>query len=119
MAKDQVMEVSLRNPNTYTKKERNSFLIGLMGQNMMYNVVASCLMYYLQFTVLIPAMTVSVIFTIARIFDAVNDPIMGTIVDRTRTKWGKCVPYLRIVPIPVMIISILCYVSFGFYGDGS
>lgn len=119
MAKQKVMEVSLKNPNTYTKKERNSFLIGLFGQNIMYNVVASCLMYYLQFTVLIPAMTVSVIFTVARIFDAVNDPIMGTIVDRTRSRWGKCVPFLRVIPIPVMIISILCYVSFGFYGDGS
>lgn len=115
----QTTEVALKNPNTYTKKERNYFLIGLFGQNIMYNVVASCLMYYLQFTVLIPAMTVSIIFTVARIFDAVNDPIMGTIVDRTRSRWGKCVPYLRIIPIPVMIISILCYVSFGFYGDGS
>lgn len=119
MAQENVVEVSLKGSNTYTKKERNSFLIGLLGQNMMYNVVASCLMYYLQFTVLIPAMTVSIIFTIARIFDAVNDPIMGTIVDRTRSRWGKCVPYLRIIPIPVMIISIICYVSFGFYGDGS
>jgi sugar (glycoside-pentoside-hexuronide) transporter len=119
MAKSKVMDVSLQSANTYTKKERNAFLIGLFGQNIMYNVVASCLMYYLQFTVLIPAMTVSVIFTVARIFDAINDPIMGTIVDRTRSRWGKCVPYLRIVPIPVMIISILCYVSFGFYGDGS
>ena len=105
--------------NTYSKKERNAYLIGLLGQNMMYNVVGSCLMYFLQFTVLIPAMAVSTIFTVARIFDAFNDPIMGTIVDRTRSKWGKCVPYLRIIPIPVMIISILCYVSFGFYGDGS
>ncbi|MBR1747275.1 MAG: MFS transporter [Clostridia bacterium] len=118
MAK-QPTEVIPTNPNTYTKKERNYFLIGLFGQNIMYNVVASCLMYYLQFTVLIPAMTVSVIFTVARIFDAINDPIMGTIVDRTRSRFGKCVPYLRIIPIPVMIISILCYVSFGFYGDGS
>ena len=38
--------------NTYTKKERNAYLIGLLGQNMMYNVVGSCLMYFLQFTVL-------------------------------------------------------------------
>lgn len=104
---------------TYSRKERNSFLIGLMGQNMMYNVVGSCLMYFLQFTVLLPAMAVSTIFTIARVFDALNDPIMGTIVDRTRTKWGKCIPFLRIIPLPVMLISILCYVSFGFYGDGS
>ncbi len=104
---------------TYTKSERNWYLIGLAGQNIMYNIVNACIMYFLQFTVLIPAMTVSVIFTIARIFDACNDPIMGTLVDRTRSKYGKCVPYLKIIPIPIMIITILCYVSFGFYGDGS
>lgn len=104
---------------TYTKSERNWYLVGLAGQNIMYNVVNACIMYFLQFTVLIPAMTVSIIFTVARIFDACNDPIMGTIVDRTRSKYGKCVPYLRIIPIPIMIITILCYVSFGFYGDGS
>lgn len=104
---------------TYTKSERNWYLVGLAGQNIMYNIVNACIMYFLQFTVLIPAMTVSIIFTVARIFDACNDPIMGTIVDRTRSKYGKCVPYLRIIPIPIMIISILCYVSFGFYGDGS
>ena len=103
---------------TYTPSERNVYLIGLAGQNIMYNVVNACIMYYLQFTVLIPAMAVSVIFTIARIFDALNDPVMGTLVDKTRSKYGKCIPYLRIIPIPVMIISILCYVSFGFYGDG-
>ena len=44
---------------------------------------------------------------------------MGTLVDRTRSKYGKCVPYLKMIPIPIMIITILCYVSFGFYGDGS
>lgn len=104
---------------TYTKSERNWYLVGLAGQNIMYNIVNACIMYFLQFTVLIPAMTVSVIFTVARIFDACNDPIMGTIVDRTRSKYGKCVPYLRVIPIPIMIITILCYVSFGFYGDGS
>lgn len=104
---------------TYTKGERNAYWIGLAGQNIMYNVVNACIMYFLQFTVLVPAMTVSIIFTVARIFDACNDPIMGTIVDRTRSKYGKCIPWLRIIPIPIMIITILCYVSFGFYGDGS
>lgn len=104
---------------TLTRKERTSYLVGLLGQNMIYNIIGSCLMYYLQFTLLIPALTVTAIFTAARIFDACNDPIMGTVVDRTRSKYGKCVPYLRIMPIPIMIITILCYVTFGFYGEGS
>lgn len=44
-----------------------------------------------------------------RIFDAFNDPIMGSIVDRTRTKWGKCRPYLKWTPIPIAIMTILCF----------
>ncbi len=105
--------------NTYTKRERNFYLIGLTGQNIIYNIVGACLMYYLQFTLLIPAIFVGLIFTFARIWDALNDPIMGTIVDRTRTKLGKCRPYLIAVPIPIMIITILCFTSFGFYDVSS
>lgn len=104
---------------TYTKQERNVYLVGLAGQNIIYNIIGACLMYYLQFTLLIPAMAVSLIFTIARVWDAFNDPIMGTIVDRTRTKIGKCRPFLLAVPIPIMIITILCFTSFGFYDVSS
>ncbi len=46
---------------------------------------------------------------LARIYDALNDPIMGSIVDRTKTKWGKCRPYLRWMALPVAGITILCF----------
>ena len=100
---------------TYTKKESAMYYVGLAGQNVFYNVIGTALTYYLQFTILIPAFTVSVIMAIARVWDAVNDPMMGTIVDKTRTKWGKCRPYLLFVPFPIMIITILCFTNFGFY----
>ena len=104
---------------TYTTKEKYLYLTGLAGQNIIYNIIGACLAYYLQFTILIPAMTVSLIMTLARVWDAFNDPIMGTIVDRTRTKIGKCRPYLIAVPIPILIITVLCFTNFGFYGQGS
>lgn len=104
---------------TYTSKERNIYLAGLAGQNIIYNIIGACLMYYLQFTILIPAIAVSTIFAVARVWDAFNDPIMGTLVDRTRTKYGKCRPFLMAVPIPIMIITILCFTSFGFYDISS
>lgn len=91
------------------------YYVGLAGQNVFYNIIGTALTYYLQFTILIPAFTVSVIMAIARVWDAVNDPMMGTIVDKTRTKWGKCRPYLLFVPFPIMIITILCFTNFGFY----
>lgn len=100
---------------TYTKKERNMYLTGLFGQNMVYNIVNGAFSYFAQFTLAIPAVVVSAILAIARIWDAFNDPMMGTIVDKTRTKWGKCRPYLLFTPPIIMVITILCFVSWGAY----
>lgn len=107
--------VEPRQLKTFTKKEQWMYLLGVGGQNIIYNIIGSALAYYLQFTLLIPAIAVSTIMAIARVWDAFNDPMMGTIVDRTRSKWGKCRPYLIYVPVPIMIITILCFVNFGFY----
>lgn len=97
--------------NTYTKKERNMYLIGLMGQNVIYNIIATGMVFYFQSVIFIPAIAISVIMGVARIWDAINDPMMGTIVDRTRTKWGKCRPYLFFVPGIVMITTFLTFVN--------
>lgn len=97
--------------NTYSKKERNMYLVGLAGQNMIYNIISSGLMYYFQSVIFLPAMIYSIIVAIARVWDAVNDPMMGTIVDKTNTKWGKCKPYLLFVPAVVMVITCLCFVN--------
>lgn len=99
---------------TYTKTEKNMYLTGLAGQNVIYNVIGATLAYYLQFTLLIPAIAVSTIMAIARVWDAFNDPMMGTFVDRTSTKWGKCRPYLMFVPIPILIITVACFLN-GFF----
>lgn len=104
---------------TYSQKEAVAYLTGMAGQNMIYNVIGAALAYYLQFTILIPAIAVTAIMTVARVWDAFNDPIMGTIVDKTRTKWGKCRPYLIFVPSVIFVVTILCFVNFGFYGQGS
>ena len=97
--------------NTYSKKELTGYLVGLAGQNMIYNIISSGLMYYFQSIIFLPVMACSVIVAIARVWDAINDPMMGTIVDKTHTKWGKCKPYLLFVPAVVMIITILCFVN--------
>ena len=109
--------VSAPQVRTYTSKERNFYLCGLVGQNIIYNIIGSALAYYFQFTLLIPAVAVSTIMAVARVWDAINDPIMGTIVDRTRSKWGKCRPFLIYVPLPLFIVTTLCFVNFGFYEE--
>lgn len=99
----------MENLNTYSKKERNMFLTGMFGQNMIYNVVTVGLYYYFQNVICLPAIAFGWIFAIARIWDAINDPMMGSIVDKTRTKWGKCRPYLIFSPIVICVITIAAF----------
>ncbi len=107
-----------QNCKTYSSKERTWYLLGVAGQNVIYNIVGAALAYYLQFTLLIPALSVGLIMSLARIWDAFNDPMMGTLVDMTRSKFGKCRPYLMAIPVPILVITILCFTNFGFYGEG-
>ena len=105
--------------NTYTNKERNMYLLGLMGQNVIYNIIATGMTFYFQSVIFIPAAAISVIMGVARIWDAINDPMMGTIVDKTRSKWGKCRPYLFFVPAIVMVTTFLTFVNGQYSGDNS
>ena len=107
------MGISTRNPNakTYTRGELTGYLIGLAGQNIIYNIISSGLMYYFQSVIFLPAMAYSMIVAIARVWDAINDPMMGTIVDKTHTKWGKCKPYLLFVPFIICICTILPFIN--------
>ena len=108
--------VSASTLNTYTKKELVGYLTGLAGQNIIYNIIGTGLAFYFQSVIFIPAMAYSLIFALARVWDAINDPMMGTIVDKTRTKWGKCKPYLLFVPAVIMVTTILPFLN-GMYAE--
>ena len=101
---------------TYTKRERNGYLVGMFGQNMIYNVISTGLYFYFQNVICLPAMALGWIWTIARVWDAINDPMMGTIVDKTRSKWGKCRPYLIFFPPVICVITILTFIN-GNYAE--
>lgn len=102
--------------NTYSAAERNSYFLGMVGENILASVVMSSLAYYFQFTLLIPAIAVGVILTITRVWDTINDPLMGLLVDKTRTRYGKCRPYLFAAPVPIYLFTVLCYLNvFGFF----
>ncbi len=101
--------------NTYTGGELFGYLVGMFGQNLIYQVIAAGLVsVYLGTVLYIPAGVVSAIIFIARIWDAINDPMMGTIVDKTHTKWGKCRPYLIFFPVIIGAFTILCFMN-GIY----
>ncbi len=104
------------NVKTYTKKERNMYLTGMFGQNMIYNIVSTGLYYYFQNIICLPAVALGWIMGLARVWDAINDPMMGVLVDRTKSKYGKCRSWLLFAPIMVCVITCLCFVN-GNYSD--
>lgn len=105
---------------TYTGKERNAYLAGMGGQNLLYAVIGTAFVgFYLQNVIFIPALAVGIITAIARVWDAINDPMMGTFVDKTRSKWGKCRPYLIIMPVVICIATILCFLNGRYSTDNA
>ncbi len=72
-------------------------------------LIQGYLLYFYTSCVGINASAVGLMFLITKIFDGLNDPIMGAIVDKTRTKWGKMRPYLFFGAIPWGIITIAMF----------
>ena len=102
-----------------TIKETIGYSIAGFGQNLICGIVGTFIMVFMtealgfnaNKTIFGVAASTLVAYLMlgCRVFDAFNDPIMGSIVDRTRTKFGKCRPYLKWTPIPIAIMTILCF----------
>ena len=77
-----------------TAKQKAAFGIGAVGKDMVYALSASYVMYFYQDVLRLSATFVGLILMIARVFDALNDPFMGVIVAKTRTRWGRFRPWI-------------------------
>lgn len=77
-----------------TTKQKVAFGIGAVGKDMVYALSASYVMYYYQDVLGLSATFVGLILMIARVFDAFNDPFMGVLVAKTRTRWGRFRPWI-------------------------
>lgn len=101
--------------NYISKKEKRSFLTGLAGQNVVYCMIgASFFTYFMTDIALFPPAVVTVLLLLMKIWDGINDPIVGSIVDRHRFKNGeKLRPLLKYTPVPVGIFTVLLFVVFS------
>ncbi len=90
-------------------KEKLGFSLGVFGQNIIYGFFTTYILIFYTDVFGITAAAAGTLFMIARLWDAVNDPMMGLIADRTRTRWGKFRPYMLWVPIPIAAITILTF----------
>ncbi|MBR4150347.1 MAG: MFS transporter [Firmicutes bacterium] len=92
-----------------TGKEKLSYGLGAVGKDMVYMLSASYVLYYFQDLLGVNAITMGVILMAARVFDAFNDPIMGVIVAKTHTKWGKFRPWLMIGTVTNAVVLYLMF----------
>ena len=93
-----------------TGKEKVSYGLGAVGKDMVYMLSASYVLYYYQDILGVNAVAMGIILMAARVFDAFNDPIMGVLVAKTKTKWGKFRPWLL---IGTLLNAVVLYLMFA------
>lgn len=89
-------------------KENLAYGFANAGQVFGYNLNSYYSLFFTK-VFLIPQKAVSRMILLLGIWDTINDPIMGGIIDKTRTRYGKLRPYLLIVPIPLAIATVMLF----------
>lgn len=85
------------------------FGVGALGKDLCYAMISTYLMIYLTDTVGLAPLFVGNLFLVARVWDAVNDPMMGFVVDNTRTRWGKFRPWILVGTLLNAVILVLLF----------
>lgn len=100
-------------------KETLIYGIANGGQCIGYNMVRAQLTFFLVTVFGVPAEAVGTMILVMGFWDAFNDPLMGSIVDKTRTRYGKLRPYLIFTPIPLGIVTVIFFGGPVFLGEAS
>ncbi|MDN3651603.1 MFS transporter [Thalassotalea ponticola] len=90
-------------------KEKIAYGLGDTASNIIFQTVMMFLMLYYTDVVGLDPATVGTMFLAVRIFDAVTDPLMGTLADKTNSRWGHFRPYLLWLALPFALISIITF----------
>jgi sugar (glycoside-pentoside-hexuronide) transporter len=98
------------------KRNRFFFGLGTVGRDMFYTTVSMFLMVYLTEVLNLSNQILAwtgTVLTVMRIFDALNDPIMGVIVDNTNTRWGKFKPHVLVGGLLGSVFMVLMFTDLG------
>lgn len=103
----------------YDKRNRYCFGLGTIGRDMFYTMVSMFLMTYITEVLIVSDQTLIVLtalLTALRIFDAFNDPLMGVLVDNTRSRFGKFKPGMVIGALVGSVCMLLMFYDMGLTG---
>ncbi|QIR14896.1 glycoside-pentoside-hexuronide (GPH):cation symporter [Shewanella aestuarii] len=99
-------------------KEKIAYGLGDTASNIVFQTVMLFLTFFYTDIFGISPAFVGTMFLAVRLIDAITDPLMGAITDRTHTKWGKFRPYLLWFALPFGIISVLAFTTPDLSEDG-
>lgn len=105
----------INNLKSATTREIIAFSLLPFGLLTFVNVIGNALNVYFSDVLGLGLVATGLILAMTKIWDAINDPMMGMLVDKTRTRWGKCRPWVLSMSIPLCVSLVLLFapVDFG------
>lgn len=103
----------------YDRRNKYCFGLGTIGRDMLYTLVSMYIMVYITEVIIVPDSTLALMTTlllVLRIFDALNDPIMGLLVDNTRSRFGKFKPGMLIGALVGAFCMVMLFFDMGLTG---
>ncbi|HYW97281.1 MAG TPA: glycoside-pentoside-hexuronide (GPH):cation symporter, partial [Bacteroidales bacterium] len=98
--------------------EKIGYSLGDTASNLFWQTFSMFLLFFYTDIFGISAAAAGTMFLVTRIWDTVNDPLMGILADRTNTRWGKFRPYLLWLAIPFGVIGVLTFITPDFSDSG-
>ena len=92
-----------------SKKEKIAYGLGDTASNIVFQVVVNFMVFFYTDVFGITAAAVGTLMLSVRMLDAITDPLMGGLADRTQSRWGRYRPYLLYASIPYAILAVLAF----------
>ena len=102
--------------NKLDNRNKTFFGLGTIGRDMFYSFESNTLLYFLSDVLSLPVWVfaaASMVLSVMRIFDAINDPITGLVIDNIRSPWGKFKPAILVGGILSAIFSVMLFANIG------
>jgi len=92
-------------------KEKIGYSLGDTAYNLYFQMAIMFMLFFYTDIFGISAAVVGTMFLVSKIWDAVNDPMIGALADRTKSRWGKFRPWVLFATFPLAISGILCFTT--------
>ena len=99
-------------------KEKIGYGLGDMSSSMFWKIFTAYLPFFYSTVFGLSLVDATLLMLVSRVWDAVSDPLMGIVADRTSTRWGRYRPYLLWMAVPFAVAGILLFTTPDFSYEG-